>query len=93
MYLHTSVPLGQAELPSAYGTPCLQDDVKERVEAALLSDTVSKNLDQFFFRSPRASRLASNLDQAPVRAGDRRELSHRQAHPHDHPRGRCRRDR
>jgi len=52
MYLHTTIRLGQAELPSAYGTPCLQDDVKGRVEAALLSDTVSKNLDQFFFKVP-----------------------------------------
>jgi hypothetical protein len=53
MYLHTSPALGQAELPSAYGTPCLQDDVKQRVEAALLSDNVSKNLDQFVFKSPK----------------------------------------
>ena len=53
MYLHTSLALGQAELPSAYGTACLQDDVKQRVEAALLSDNVSKNLDQFVFKSPK----------------------------------------
>jgi hypothetical protein len=50
MYVHTTVRLGQAELPSVSGAPCLQDDVRGRVEAALLSDTVSKNLDQFFFK-------------------------------------------
>jgi len=52
MYLHASHPLGQVELPSRSGTLCTQDDVKGRIEAALLSDNVSKTLDDFNFRDP-----------------------------------------
>jgi hypothetical protein len=50
MYLSTSQALGQAELPSAYGKPCLQDDVIGRL-FTLPVDTLSKNLDGFVFRS------------------------------------------
>jgi len=50
MYLHTGQGFGQAELPSAYGTPCLQDEVGARLKAAVLADTISKNLDDFCFR-------------------------------------------
>lgn len=52
MYLHTAQGFGRAELPSAYGTPCLQDDVAGRLKAAVRADTLSKNLDDFFFKSP-----------------------------------------
>jgi hypothetical protein len=52
MYLHTVQGFGQAELPSVYGTPCLQDEVGGRLKAAMRADTLSKNLDDFFFRSP-----------------------------------------
>ena len=51
MYLSTSQGFGQAELPSAYGKPCLQDDVIGRL-FTLPVDTLSKNLDAFVFRSP-----------------------------------------
>lgn len=51
MYLSTSQGFGQAELPSAYGKPCLQDDVIGRL-FTLPVDTLSKNLDGFVFRSP-----------------------------------------
>jgi hypothetical protein len=50
MYLRTYEPLGQADLPSIYGTPCLQDDVVGRLEFALLSEPITKTLDDFYFR-------------------------------------------
>lgn len=53
MYIQSYAGLGQKELPSTYGTPCLQDDTAKRLEFALFSDTVSKSLDEFNFRESR----------------------------------------
>jgi outer membrane protein OmpA-like peptidoglycan-associated protein len=44
--------LSQAELPSIDGTPCLQDDVRSRLEFARLSDSITKTLDDFPFGEP-----------------------------------------